>query len=56
MRQSLDYIRTLDPAIAEIVRACYAVAVQWAFIPVALLATGALVSSIFIKEKKLEGR
>ncbi|KAI1648451.1 MFS general substrate transporter [Daldinia loculata] len=56
VRQSLDYIRTLDPAIAEIVRACYAVAVQWAFIPVALLATGALVSSIFIKEKKLEGR
>ncbi|OTB18035.1 hypothetical protein K445DRAFT_73822 [Daldinia sp. EC12] len=56
VRQSLDYIRTLDPAIAETVRACYAVAVQWAFIPAAVLAAGALVSSTFIKEKKLEGR
>ncbi|KAI0121987.1 MFS general substrate transporter [Daldinia grandis] len=56
VRQSLDYIRSLDPAIAEIVRACYAVAVQWAFIPVAILAAGALISSTFIKEKKLEGR
>ncbi|KAI1089690.1 MFS general substrate transporter [Rostrohypoxylon terebratum] len=56
VRQSLDYIKKLEPEIANIVRACYAVAVQWAFLPVALFAFGALLSSAWVREKKLEGR
>ncbi|KAI1102842.1 MFS general substrate transporter [Jackrogersella minutella] len=56
VRQSLDYIRGLEPAVAEVVRACYARAVQWAFLPVALAAAAALVASAFVREKRLEGR
>ncbi|KAI1374579.1 MFS general substrate transporter [Hypoxylon crocopeplum] len=54
VRQSLDYIRQLEPAVADVVRSCYAVAVQFAFVPVALLALGAVVSAAFIRERKLE--
>ncbi|KAI8635055.1 major facilitator superfamily domain-containing protein [Xylariaceae sp. FL1651] len=53
VRLSLDYIRKLDPDVASIVRRCYAVATQWAFVPVAGFAVLAIVSSTFIKEKKL---
>ncbi|KAL7627023.1 hypothetical protein AAE478_003799 [Parahypoxylon ruwenzoriense] len=56
VRLSLDYIRGLEPAVAEVVRACYGVAVQSAFVPVAVLACGALASALFVKEKRLEGR
>ncbi|KAI0386129.1 MFS general substrate transporter, partial [Hypomontagnella monticulosa] len=55
VRQSLDYIRQLEPAVAETVRTCYAVAVQWAFVPTAVMAFCAIFSAAFIKEKKLEG-
>ncbi|KAI1078440.1 MFS general substrate transporter [Whalleya microplaca] len=54
VRQSLDYIRGLEPALAELVRSCYAVATQHAFIPVVAFAVCALLSTAFIKEKKLE--
>ncbi|KAI0024776.1 MFS general substrate transporter [Xylariomycetidae sp. FL0641] len=53
VRESLDSIRALDPAVAAVVRRCYAVATQAAFAPVAALALLALLSASFIKEKKL---
>lgn len=56
VRQSLDYIKKLEPEVANLVRECYAVAVQWAYLPVALFAFGALLSSVWVREKKLEGR
>ncbi|KAI0857232.1 major facilitator superfamily domain-containing protein [Xylaria cubensis] len=54
VRQSLDYIRRLDPDMANVVRRCYAIATQWAFIPVAIFAVFSIASSLFIKEKKLD--
>ncbi|KAI3343503.1 MFS multidrug transporter [Ustulina deusta] len=54
VRLSLDYIRRLDPDVAIIVRKCYAIATQWAFVPVAVFAVLAIVSALFIKEKKLD--
>ncbi|KAK8056021.1 hypothetical protein PG993_001248 [Apiospora rasikravindrae] len=54
VRQSLDYIRTLPPHVADTVRDCYAVATTWAFLPIALLAGLCLVSTAFIREKKLD--
>ncbi|KAI0901483.1 MFS general substrate transporter [Annulohypoxylon nitens] len=56
VRQSLDYIKKLEPEVANLVRECYAVAVQWAYLPVAFFAFGALLSSVWVREKKLEGR
>ncbi|KAI1426246.1 MFS multidrug transporter [Xylaria sp. FL1777] len=54
VRLSLDYIRRLDPDVAIIVRKCYAIATQWAYVPVAVFAALSIVSAIFIKEKKLD--
>ncbi|GAW25984.1 putative multidrug resistance protein fnx1 [Rosellinia necatrix] len=54
VRLSLDYIRTLDPAVAAVVRGCYAVATRWALVPVAGFAALAIASSVFIKERKLD--
>jgi hypothetical protein len=54
VRLSLDYIRRLDPDVAAIVQKCYAMATQWAFVPVAGFAVLAIVSSLFIKERKLD--
>lgn len=54
VRQSLDYIRELPPAVAAIVRACYADATTWACLPVGIMIVLCLVSSYFIREKKLE--
>ncbi|KAK7941025.1 uncharacterized protein PG986_013412 [Apiospora aurea] len=54
VRQSLDYIRTLPPHVAGTVRDCYAVATMWAFLPIALLAGLCLLSTAFIREKKLD--
>ncbi|KAI1435501.1 major facilitator superfamily domain-containing protein [Xylaria sp. CBS 124048] len=54
VRLSLDYIRSLDPDVAIIVRRCYAIATQWAFVPVAAFAVLATASAIFVREKKLD--
>ncbi|KAI0182947.1 major facilitator superfamily domain-containing protein [Xylaria flabelliformis] len=54
VRQSLDYIRRLDPDMANVVRRCYAIATQWAFIPIAVFAVLSIASSLLIKEKKLD--
>lgn len=56
VRQSLDYIRQLDPDIAAIVRKCYAVATQFAFVPVTALAVLSLLAAAFIKEKRLDSK
>ncbi|CAJ2510039.1 Uu.00g059390.m01.CDS01 [Anthostomella pinea] len=53
VRLSLDYIRSLEPDVAAAVRRCYAVATQAAFVPVAVLAALAVVSTLFIRERKL---
>ncbi|KAI0552032.1 major facilitator superfamily domain-containing protein [Xylaria curta] len=54
VRQSLDYIGRLDPDVANVVRRCYAIATQWAFIPIVVFAVLSIASSLFIKEKKLD--
>jgi len=54
VRLSLEYIRQLDPEIATIVRRCYAVATQWAFVPASAFIVLAIASSLFIREKKLD--
>ncbi|KAH9898883.1 MFS general substrate transporter [Xylariomycetidae sp. FL2044] len=53
VRLSLDYIRSLEPEVALVVRQCYAVATQYAFIPAAIFVTLALISAAFVKEKRL---
>ncbi|KAI0481610.1 major facilitator superfamily domain-containing protein [Xylaria cf. heliscus] len=54
VRQSLDYIQRLDPDVANVVQKCYAIATQWAFVPVASFAVLAVALSLFLKEKKLD--
>lgn len=53
VRQSLEYINKLDPDTRELVRSCYQKATNAAFALTVVLISGALVSSFFIKEKKL---
>ena len=53
VRRSLDAIKKLDPKIAELVRDCYGNAVMNAFALMAGVAFFALVSSVFIREKRL---
>ncbi|KAK2819424.1 hypothetical protein FQN49_007860 [Arthroderma sp. PD_2] len=53
VRQSLDYIKKLDPHTREIVRDCYGRSTATAFAFMAGIVFFALVSSIFIREQKL---
>ncbi|KAK1598502.1 major facilitator superfamily transporter [Colletotrichum navitas] len=53
VRESLDYIRELPPAVAAEVRASYQVATLGAMVPVALLLVLAFASTFFIREKAL---
>ncbi|KAJ0160523.1 Multidrug resistance protein fnx1, partial [Colletotrichum tanaceti] len=53
VRESLDYIRELPPAMAAEVRASYQVATLGAMVPVAVLLVLAFVSTFFIREKAL---
>ncbi|KAK1703807.1 major facilitator superfamily transporter [Colletotrichum lupini] len=53
VRESLDYIRELPPAVAGEVRASYQVATLGAMVPVAALLVLAFLSTFFIKEKAL---
>jgi hypothetical protein len=53
VRESLEYINQLDPATRELVRSCYQKATNAAFCLTVVLVCGAMVSSFFIKEKKL---
>lgn len=53
IRESLAYIRTLEPQVQAIVRTCYAGATHAAFGLQAIIAVGAAVAAWFIVEKKL---
>ncbi|KAI1488110.1 major facilitator superfamily domain-containing protein [Biscogniauxia mediterranea] len=53
VRRSLDYVRELEPHLADVVRRCYAAATRAAFVPAGVLAASALVAAVWIKEKKL---
>lgn len=53
VRQSLDYIKELDPEVRTIVRACYQRATSNAFTLTAVIVCGAAISAWFIKEKRL---
>ncbi|KAH6654640.1 multidrug resistance protein fnx1 [Truncatella angustata] len=54
VRESLDYIRELPIDVANVVRDCYATATSWACLPVIIMIILCLISSAFIREKKLE--
>ncbi len=53
MRESLDIIRTLEPGIREIIRECYERATRVVFGWSLCITAGALLSAVFIREKKL---
>lgn len=53
VRQSLDFIKTLDPAVGKIVRSCYGWATNKGFAFLVGTVFFALVSSFFIREKRL---
>ena len=53
VRQSLDFIKTLDPADGKIVRGCYAWSTNKGFGFMVGVVFLALFSAIFIREKKL---
>lgn len=55
VRQSLDYIRTLDPAVASFVRGAYGWATNKGFAFMVGFVVFALVSSFFIREKRIGG-
>ncbi|KAK6216173.1 hypothetical protein LQW54_003747 [Pestalotiopsis sp. IQ-011] len=54
VRESLDYIRELPVDVAAVVRDCYAIATSWACIPAIVFIVLCLISSAFIREKKLD--
>jgi len=56
VRESLDYIDSLDPTTAGIVRGSYGLAVGAAFIASIILASAAFFTSFFISEKPLPTR
>jgi hypothetical protein len=53
VRQSLDFIKTLDPSVAKVVRGCYGWAMNKGFAFMIAIVFFAFVSSLFIREKKL---
>lgn len=55
VRQSLDYIKTLDPAVGKIVRGCYGAATNKGFAFMVGVVFFSLVSSFFIRERRLSG-
>ncbi|PYH98180.1 MFS multidrug transporter [Aspergillus ellipticus CBS 707.79] len=54
VRQSLDFIKTLDPAVAKVVRSCYEYATNKGFSFMIGIVFFAVVSSLFIREKRLK--
>ncbi|MCJ1341756.1 hypothetical protein MMC09_007053 [Bachmanniomyces sp. S44760] len=53
VRESLDYIKTLEPDVREIVRQCYGTATRAGFGLMLGIVAFAMFSSFFIREKKL---
>ena len=54
VRQSLEFIKTLDPAVGSVVRDCYGWATNKGFAVMIGIVFMSLFSSVFIREKKLE--
>ncbi|KAK2735654.1 hypothetical protein FQN55_002165 [Onygenales sp. PD_40] len=53
VRQSLDFINTLDPKVRTIVRACYGRATNYTFVFMTIVVFFSLFSAFFIRETKL---
>ena len=53
VRRSLDYIKTLEPEVAAVVRECYAQATRYGFGLMVIIVFGSAVSAIFIREKRI---
>ncbi|KAK2810694.1 hypothetical protein FQN50_002737 [Emmonsiellopsis sp. PD_5] len=53
VRQSLDFINTLDPKVRTIVRECYGRATNYTFVFMTIVVFFALFSAFFIRETKL---
>lgn len=53
VRQSLDFIKTLDPDVGRIVRRCYGSSISTVFAFMIGIVFFALLSSFFIREKPL---
>ncbi|KAF2089167.1 MFS general substrate transporter [Saccharata proteae CBS 121410] len=53
VRESIDYIRTLEPAVRVLVRECYAKSTQAAFALMIVLSAGSAISAWFVREKRL---
>lgn len=56
VRQSLDYIKNLDPALAKVVRMSYGWSINKGFAFMLGLSAFGFVSSFFIKEKSIRRR
>lgn len=56
VRQSIEYIRSLAPDVARVVRRCYAQSTRAAFALEIALVAGAAVSAWFVREKRLGGK
>ncbi|EKG21267.1 Major facilitator superfamily [Macrophomina phaseolina MS6] len=56
VRQSIEYIRSLAPEVARVVRRCYAESTRAAFALEIALVVGAAVSAWFVREKRLGGK
>lgn len=54
VRRSLDTIKTLDPAVRDIVRECYAKSTRVGFSVEVFIVLGAAISAIFVKETLLD--
>ena len=53
VRQSLDYVRTLEPYLKHLVRECYGRAISHGFGSMIVVAFFALLFAFFIREEKL---
>lgn len=53
VRQSLDFIKTLEPGTRDIVRHCYGTATRASFVVNAGVVAGAAISAFWIRENKL---
>lgn len=55
VRESLNYINTLEPGIRSLVRDSYGHATRASFVLNMCVASGAMVAAFWIREKKLSG-
>lgn len=53
VRESLEFLEGLGPAVREVVRACYGAAVRAALALGVVVLVGAVVSGVFVRERKL---